>query len=122
MVESSGAQGYKAPELIKMKDVSQETDIYSFGVILLELLTGREPINEYPSTDHEDFYLPNSMRNAVIGHRIKDLFNPRIDLLSPVTEEGFLKLFQLAMACCSPTPTLRPNTKQILRKMEEIGT
>ena len=119
MVESCGAEGYRAPELIKMKDVSQETDIYSLGVILLELLTGRDPINENPSTD-EDFYLPNSMRNAVIGHRIKDLFNPRI-LLSPVTEECFLKLFQLAMACCSPSPTLRPNTKQILRRMEEIG-
>lgn len=119
MLESCGAQGYKAPELIKMKDVCQETDIYSLGVILLELLTGREPINENPSAD-EDFYLPNSIRNAVLDHRIKDVFNPLI-LLSPVSEECVLKLFQLAMACCSPSPTLRPNIKQILRKMEEIG-
>ena len=67
MLESCGAQGYRAPELIKMKDVCQETDIYSLGVILLELLTGREPINENPSAD-EDFYLPNSIRNC--GPRI----------------------------------------------------
>jgi serine/threonine protein kinase len=36
-LQSSSAQGYKAPKLIKMKDASEETDIYSLGIILLEL-------------------------------------------------------------------------------------
>lgn len=126
MLEASAAEGYKAPELIKMKDVSEETDVYSLGVILLELISGREPINENPSPD-EHFYLPNFMRNAVLGHRIKDLFRPNLLLSSnngdrsQVTEECILKFFQLAMACCSPSPSLRPNIKQILWKLEDIG-
>ncbi|KAF5456241.1 hypothetical protein F2P56_025742 [Juglans regia] len=126
MLEASAAEGYKAPELIKMKDASEETDIYSLGVILLELISGREPINENPTPD-EDFYLPNFMRNAVLGHRIGDLFRPEILLSSDngdrsrVTEERILKLFQLAMACCSPSPSLRPNIKQVLWKLEAIG-
>ncbi|XP_015866853.3 putative kinase-like protein TMKL1 [Ziziphus jujuba] len=126
MLEALASQGYKAPELIKMKDGCEQTDIYSLGVILLELLTGKEPINENPTAPHEDFYLPNFMRNAVLGRRISDLFHPSIlisssDGESPVTKERILKVFQLAMACCSPSPSLRPNSKQILRKLEEIG-
>lgn len=125
MLESSAAQGYKAPELIKMKDASEESDIYSLGVILLELLSGKEPINEHPTPD-EDFYLPNFMRNAVLGHRIADLYQPAFLLRNsrddniPVTEECILKVFQLAMACCSPSPSVRPNIKQVLKKLEEI--
>ncbi|KAK4285218.1 hypothetical protein QN277_001945 [Acacia crassicarpa] len=125
MLEASAAQGYKAPELIKMKDVSEETDIYSLGVIMLELLSRKEPINEHPTPD-EDFYLPNFMRTAVLGHRISDLYHPDI-LLSKsrdngglVSEECILKYFQLAMSCCSPSPSLRPNIKQVLWKLEEI--
>uniref|UniRef100_A0A5B6YSS0 Protein kinase domain-containing protein n=1 Tax=Davidia involucrata TaxID=16924 RepID=A0A5B6YSS0_DAVIN len=125
MLEASAAQGYKAPELIKMKDASEETDIYSLGVILLEILTGKEPINENP-TPAQDFYLPNSMRNAILDHRITDLYHPDILLgqssnESPVTEERILKFCQLAMAACSPSPSLRPDIKQVLRKLEEIG-
>lgn len=125
MLESSCAQGYKAPELIKMKDASEETDIYSLGVILLEMLSGKEPINDHPTPD-EDFYLPNFMRNDVLGHKISDLYHPAIILRNgvddeiQVTEECVLKFFQLAMACCSPSPSTRPNIKQVIRKLEEI--
>ncbi|KGN53161.1 putative kinase-like protein TMKL1 [Cucumis sativus] len=127
VVEASAANGYKAPELIKMKDATEETDIYSYGVILLELLSGKEPFNEKPTVPDEDFYLPSFMRNAVLGHRIADLFHPEILLYSSidgnhVTEEKILKFFQLAMACCSPSPALRPSMKQVLRKLNEIRT
>ncbi|KAA8533899.1 hypothetical protein F0562_031416 [Nyssa sinensis] len=125
MLEASEAQGYKAPELIKMKDASEETDIYSLGVILLEILTGKEPIIEN-SPPAQDVYLPNSMRNAILDNRIADLYHPDILLgqnsdESPVTEERILKFFQLAMACCSPSPSLRPDIKQVLRKLQEMG-
>ncbi|XP_022737695.1 putative kinase-like protein TMKL1 isoform X1 [Durio zibethinus] len=126
MLEASAVEGYKAPELIKMRDASEETDIYSLGVIFLELISGKEPINEKPTPD-EDFYLPNFMQNAVIDHRISDLYHPDIllrnsnDQGNPVTEESILKFFQLAMACCSPSPSLRPNSRQVLLKLEEIG-
>ncbi|KAE8711843.1 HAD superfamily, subfamily IIIB acid phosphatase [Hibiscus syriacus] len=108
MLEASGSEGYKAPELIKMRAASQETDIYSLGVIFLQLLSGK------PTTD-ANFYLPSFMRNAVVDHRISD------EMGNPVTEEPILKLFQLAMACCCPSPSLRPNSGQVLLKIEEIG-
>ncbi|KAJ9140023.1 hypothetical protein P3X46_030710 [Hevea brasiliensis] len=119
MLEASAADGYKAPELIKMKDASEQTDVYSLGIILLELLSGKERINENPTNDN-DFHLPTFMRNAVLDRRITDLYHPDINE-STVTEETVLKFFQLAMACCSPSPSLRPNIRQVLWRLEEIG-
>ncbi|KAL2920424.1 putative kinase-like protein TMKL1 [Bienertia sinuspersici] len=125
MLESSAAEGYKAPELMKMKDVSEKTDIYSLGILLLELLTGRQPVNTN-SSDSEEYYLPNVIRSAILDHRIKDMYHPEI--LSDQTgrqrhrtEDRALKLVQLAMSCCSPSPSLRPQANEIIRKVEEIS-
>ncbi|KAJ8772348.1 hypothetical protein K2173_027525 [Erythroxylum novogranatense] len=124
MLEASAAEGYKAPDLIKMRDASEETDIYSFGIILLELLSGKDPINENPTADM-DFYLPTFMKKAVLDHRISDLYRPDIFLSNgsqkPATEECILKYFQLAISCCAPSSSLRPNIKEVLLKLEEIG-
>lgn len=122
ILDVSAVEGYKAPELIKMKEVSKESDVYSLGVIMLELVSGKEPINENPTGDDE-FYLPDFMRNAVLDHRLSDLYRPEIlksDGGDNPSEECVLKYFHLAMSCCSPSPSLRPNIKQVLRKLEEI--
>ncbi|KAI6672200.1 hypothetical protein NL676_000106 [Syzygium grande] len=126
MLEASAAEGYKAPELIKMKEASADSDIYSLGVILLEMLTGKEPINGKASSD-EEIYLPNYIRSAVLGRRVSELYHPDILLSNgggsddvKASEQRVLKLFQLAMTCCSPSPSLRPTAKQVRWKLEEI--
>ena len=40
----TGTQGYMAPEYIDSGIVSQKTDVFAFGVVLLELLSGDEPV------------------------------------------------------------------------------
>ncbi|PIN06757.1 Non-specific serine/threonine protein kinase [Handroanthus impetiginosus] len=125
MLEVSALQGYKPPELIKMKDACEENDIYSLGVIFLELITGKEPVHGNTNSDKE-FYLPSATRSAILDDRVTDLYHRDIllglsDDQRVVTEEGILKYFRLAMACCSPSRLLRPDTRQILDKLEEIG-
>ncbi|GAB2265454.1 hypothetical protein Dimus_000509 [Dionaea muscipula] len=126
MLVTSAGQGYKAPELIKTMDVNVATDVFSLGVILLELLTGKEPMNGNPSFSQE-VYLPDTIRSAILDHRIEDLYHP--DLLTHqyghermITKDRILKLIQLAITCCSPSPSSRPHTKEILIKLEKIGT
>lgn len=126
ILEASAAEGYKAPEVIKMKDAGEESDIFSFGVILLELLTGKEPIDQNPTTPDQDYHLPNFIRAAILDDHITELYHPDIILSSSkdqraVIQDRVIRLFQLSMACCSPSPALRPDAKQILSKLEEIG-
>lgn len=116
MLEASASQGYKAPELIKMRDANKESDIYSLGIILLELVCGESPIDQ-------DLHLPTGLSVAVLDDRVH-----RPDILAGlsseqrvVTEDRVLQFFQLAMACCSPSPHLRPDIDQILEKLQEIG-
>ena len=115
MLEASAAQGYKAPELIKMKDASKETDIYNLGVIFLEILTRKEPMS---------LHLPASLKNLFLEHKINETYSSdlvdRTKTNTSTIEEGLLKFFHLAMACCSPSPVLRPDIKQIIRKLEEL--
>lgn len=113
ILEASAAEGYKAPELIKMKEVSKESDVYSFGVIMLELVSGREPINKNPTgsiLDHNR--LSDLYRSEILRRCVKDG--------NGVTKECVLEYFELALSCCSPSPSLRPSFKQVLTKLEEI--
>ncbi|XP_074319574.1 putative kinase-like protein TMKL1 [Silene latifolia] len=125
MLETSANQGYKAPELIKIKDSCESTDIYSLGIVLLELLTGREPVNDN-SSDSQEIYLPNVIRKAILDHRIKDMYHPDIvlnltDKQRHRTEDRALKLVQLAMSCCSTSPSLRPLANEVVRKVEDLS-
>ncbi|KAF0889098.1 hypothetical protein E2562_021149 [Oryza meyeriana var. granulata] len=66
MLETSAAQGYKAPELIKMRDATRESDIYSLGVVLLEMLAQKEPTND-STPNPRDILLPVIPFNVAIG-------------------------------------------------------
>ncbi|XP_024970962.1 putative kinase-like protein TMKL1 [Cynara cardunculus var. scolymus] len=113
MVEEVAVEGYKPPEMVRMNDTSVENDIFNFGVILLELLTGKEPMNNEKADSDQDFH-----SNAILDHPISDFYHHD----SPVDEEQIRKLSQLAMVCCSPSPSLRPNIKHICKKLQEIGS
>uniref|UniRef100_A0ACD5ZCV0 Uncharacterized protein n=1 Tax=Avena sativa TaxID=4498 RepID=A0ACD5ZCV0_AVESA len=127
MLEASAAQGYKAPELVRMRDATRESDVYSFGVVLLEMLAQKdaskkeEDKSSAPSS--RDIFLPVSFKNLVLERKISDAFSS--DLVRQSRKAGNEKklnaFFELATACCSPSPSLRPNTKEILRRLEEIA-
>ncbi|XVE83798.1 hypothetical protein DITRI_Ditri16bG0116000 [Diplodiscus trichospermus] len=101
----AGTFGYVAPELAYMMVVTEKCDVYSFGVLALEMLMGRHPtelLSLLPSNSH----LQNIMLN--------DLLDPR---LSPPTSykdvEDIVRVAILAFACLSTEPRLRPKMKQV---------
>ncbi|KAK8924112.1 putative kinase-like protein TMKL1 [Platanthera zijinensis] len=111
MLDASATQGYKAPELMKMKEACKETDIYSLGIIFLEIVTRKDA---------------HSCRLLSLDSMISDklssdfLINGRNDRRSAGNEAAF-RCYQLAISCCSPSPAVRPDIKHVIRMLEEVG-
>uniref|UniRef100_A0A1D1YY35 Putative kinase-like protein TMKL1 n=1 Tax=Anthurium amnicola TaxID=1678845 RepID=A0A1D1YY35_9ARAE len=125
MLDASSAEGYKAPELIKMRDASKESDIYSLGVIMLELVTlGKQP-DSGDLVSNRDLRLSNSITNPAFHKKVLEALSPELLRQSReqncITEEGLLTFYRLALSCCSPSPLLRPDVKHVMRKLEELG-
>lgn len=120
MINAAAAQGYKAPELLKMSRANTTTDVYNFGIVLLEILTGKKP-RESDGPDKRMVDLPTTVKAAVLEERISDLFDLEIitGMRSPL-EDGLVQTLQLAMGCCAPSPTVRPDIKEVVRQLEEI--
>lgn len=121
-LEAAAAQGYRAPELAKAQDATRESDVYSLGVVLLELLAPA------PSGgDGDGIILPasSSFKNLVLERKISDAFGSsglaRQCRRGAGKERSLGAFFELATACCSPSPSLRPCARQILQRLQEIA-
>eukprot|EP00249_Psilotum_nudum_P015664 c25456_g1_i1 orf=489-2519(-) len=119
MLNVARSQGYTAPEMRKMSRANVKTDIYSFGIVLLEILTGKKPDDNDASEKGE--HLPTLVKASVLEERTSDVFDFEImsSSRSPL-DEGLLQALQLAMGCCAPSPGTRPDIKEVIRQLEEI--
>jgi serine/threonine protein kinase len=94
--------------------VTEKCDIYSFGVVLLELITGRSPVQ--PLEQGGD--LVSWVRRAIYDKvPTLELFDKRLDLsLHKMTEEMSLVL-KIALFCTSTTPLNRPTMREVVVMM-----
>ncbi|KAG2572618.1 hypothetical protein PVAP13_7KG191500 [Panicum virgatum] len=111
--------GYRAPEVVAdPRRVSQKTDVYSFGVLLLELLTGKAPTHAVLHDEGVD--LPRWARSVVKEEWTAEVFDAEL-LRHPGAEEEMVEMLRLAMDCTVPTPDQRPAMPEIVARIQEIG-
>lgn len=115
VIATAGTLGYRAPELSKIKNASTKTDVYSLGVIILELLTGKSPSE---ATDGLD--LPQWVASIVKEEWTNEVFDVELMRDAPNIGDELLNTLKLALHCVDPTPTARPEAPQVLQKLEEI--
>ncbi|XP_063938794.1 receptor-like protein kinase 5 isoform X3 [Daucus carota subsp. sativus] len=105
----AGSFGYLAPEYAHSARVNEKIDVYSFGVILLELVTGREA-NE----GDEDMTLVDWAWNHI--NRGKPMINAlAADIKEPSYLNEMISVFKLGIICTGTLPSTRPTMKEVLR-------
>ncbi|CAK9172256.1 unnamed protein product [Ilex paraguariensis] len=111
--------GYQAPELKNSKKISQKSDIYSFGVLLLELLTGKVPIDALSKNEGVD--LPKCVRLMFQEKPVIDVFDSDLLRYKNVGEQMVLML-QLAICCTFENPNKRPSIDAVTNRIKEINS
>lgn len=118
IITSLKADGYKAPELQKMKNCNSRTDIYAFGILLLEILLGKKPGKTGCNNGFVD--LPAVVKVAVLEETTMEVFDVEVlkGIRSPM-EDGVVQALKLAMGCCAPVAAVRPSMDEVVKQLEE---
>ncbi|CAH2038106.1 unnamed protein product [Thlaspi arvense] len=110
------AVGYIAPELAQQSlRASEKCDVYSYGVVLLELVTGRKPV-ESPS-ENQVLILRDYVRDSLESGSASDCFDRR---LREFEENELIQVMKLGLLCTSENPLKRPSMTEVVQVLESI--
>lgn len=95
--------------------VSEKCDIYSFGVVLLELVTGRSPVQ--PLDNGGD--LVTWVRRSIHGVVPSEIYDKRLDLSTKRTAEEMSLVLKIGLFCTSTSPVNRPTMREVISMLIE---
>uniref|UniRef100_A0A0E0JGG3 Protein kinase domain-containing protein n=1 Tax=Oryza punctata TaxID=4537 RepID=A0A0E0JGG3_ORYPU len=112
-----GTFGYVAPEYAMTGHLLVKSDVYSYGVVLLELLTGRRPV---------DMSQPSGQENLVTWARpilrdkdmLEELADPKLGGQYP--KDDFVRVCTIAAACVSPEASQRPTMGEVVQSLKMV--
>ncbi|TKY66388.1 LRR receptor serine/threonine-protein kinase [Spatholobus suberectus] len=105
----AGTIGYLAPEYAMRGHLTEKADVFSFGVVALELVSGRP--NSDSSFEGEKVYLLEWAWQLHENNSITDLVDPR---LSEFNEEEVKRIVGVALLCTQTSPALRPSMSRVV--------
>ncbi|KAJ3682926.1 hypothetical protein LUZ60_013153 [Juncus effusus] len=105
-----GTPGYLDPEYFLTHKLTDKSDVYSLGVVFLELLTGRQPIT----------YGRNIVREVMMASQSGHIFSVIDDRMGSYPAECVEKFATLALRCCKDETDERPSMKEVVRELEVI--
>ncbi|XP_010549295.1 PREDICTED: probable receptor-like protein kinase At2g42960 isoform X2 [Tarenaya hassleriana] len=109
-----GTFGYVAPEYANTGLLNEKSDVYSFGVLILEAITGRDPV-DYGRPAHE-VNLVDWLKMMVGSRRSEEVVDPNIEVKPP--RRALKRALLTALRCVDPDSDKRPNMSQVVRMLE----
>ncbi|KAG7956830.1 hypothetical protein I3843_11G143400 [Carya illinoinensis] len=102
----SAALGYLAPEYITTGRFTEKSDIYAFGVIILQVLSGKQTVT-------------NSIKVAAESYRFQDFIDTNLKV--NFSESEATKLADIALMCTHEHPDLRPSIEAVIEELSSCS-
>ncbi|KAG0620734.1 hypothetical protein M758_4G239000 [Ceratodon purpureus] len=110
-----GTLGYLAPEYAMWGKVSESCDVYSYGILVLELISGRKPIQRVGRGGM--LTILEWAGPLVLQRRFRDLVDPKLH--ETFEEDELTRLVQVAVLCAQNLPENRPTMQEVVEMLTE---
>ncbi|KAK9175254.1 hypothetical protein WN944_027260 [Citrus x changshan-huyou] len=117
-IQEKGTVVYMAPEYAMRKAITEKVDVFSFGIVLLEIISGQTNA-KYEANQETEFLLDT----AIVLHskgRLSELVDKQMPNEHVVMKQAKI-ILELAMRCVDQSPTLRPTMSEVLSELERIS-
>ncbi|BAB40094.1 putative leucine-rich receptor-like protein kinase [Oryza sativa Japonica Group] len=109
----AGSCGYIAPEYAYTLRVNEKSDIYSFGVVLLELVTGKPPVD--PEFGEKD--LVKWVCSTIDQKGVEHVLDSKLDM---TFKDEINRVLNIALLCSSSLPINRPAMRRVVKMLQEV--
>lgn len=115
----AGSFGYIAPEYGYSLRITEKSDVYSYGIVLLEVLTGMEPVDhQIPDRAHIVSWVNQELRDK--PREFTSILDQQLLRWSGSQIQEMHQVLGVALLCVNPTPEERPSMKDVTAMLKEI--
>nr|VDD05246.1 unnamed protein product [Brassica oleracea] len=112
-----GTYGYAAPEYMSSGHLNARSDVYSFGVVLLEILTGKQALDDNRPANEESL-VEWARPHFASKRKVLQIVDARLE--TQYLPEEAVRLASIAVQCLSLEPKARPTMDQVVRALQQL--
>ncbi|KAF6138526.1 hypothetical protein GIB67_022560 [Kingdonia uniflora] len=115
-----GTIGFIAPEYIASGRLTEKADVFSFGMLLLELLTGKTPWSLARLAESLNILFLDYFRSFIDNNRLREIVDSSIWEEEEEIKRQLQTFAELIVTCTEETPTERPTMMEVTKKLRQI--
>lgn len=108
----AGTPGYLDPEYNRSSRLNEKSDVFSFGVVLLELITGQPAVTK----TEDKIHIIQWVSSLLLQREVKDIVDPRLQ--GEFDIDSAKKALDTAMTCVAPTSINRPTMSHVVMELK----
>ncbi|KAF9660914.1 hypothetical protein SADUNF_Sadunf19G0013200 [Salix dunnii] len=113
-----GTMGHIAPEYLSTGKSSEKTDVFGYGITLLELVTGQRAVDLSRLEEEEEVLLLDHIKKLLMENRLDDIVDRNLKTYDRKEVETIV---QVALLCANSSPEGRPKMTEVVKMLQGIG-